>query len=122
MNVRDAVGSDTGAVADLLGTHQRAAERLVRDRHVRVAARGDEIAAVLAFEATDAVRVTRLAGERDALVELLASPVRFAESEGVVVEAFPDDERAEAALAAAGFERAGETDTGERYVTRTSGR
>jgi siroheme synthase len=122
MNVRDAVGSDTGAVADLLGTHQRAAERLVRDRHVRVAARGDEIAAVLAFEATDAVRVTRLAGERDALVELLASPVRFAESEGVAVEAFPDDERAEAALAAAGFERAGETDAGERYVTRTSGR
>jgi len=90
MDVRDAVGGDTEAVADLLGTSERAAGRLVRDRH--------------------------------ALVELLASPVRFADSEGVAVEAFPDGESAEAALAAAGFERAGETEAGPRYVTGTSGR
>ena len=122
MEVRDAVGSDAAAVADLLDLPGRAAERLLRDRHALVAVRESDVVAVLAFEVSDAVQVTRLAGERDALVELLGSPVRFAESEGVEVEAFPDDERAEAALAAAGFERAGETAAGTRYVTGTSGR
>ena len=87
MEVRDAVEDDTDAVVELTGLPSATARELLHDRSVRVATRGDGPIGVVVFDARPgAVHVTRLAGETDAMAQLLAEPVRFATREGMAVE------------------------------------
>jgi hypothetical protein len=145
LTTREATPADAATVASILDVDRRAAERLCRDRAVRIAVEsgGDEPAeprsdrtrtgsgnerdegtdgdpdpdpdpnarAVLAYEVrSDAVHVARLAGSNRGVEALLAEPERFADAEGLPVEAVTPaaDEDTRSALATAGFEEVGE--------------
>lgn len=133
MEVRDAVEDDAGALADLAGLPEPAVAQLVHDRTVRVAdggdsggdgeggggdsdgGGGDAVRGFVAFDAArDAVHVTQLAGDADAVSRLLDEPARFAEREGMPVEVLvPESETAVvAAVEDYGFEERG---TGPRF-------
>ena len=121
MEVRDAVEGDADALAEHVGLPSSAVAQVVHDRTVRVACevgapegretsdsraeseanREDErVSGFVAFDAgTDVVHITQLAGDADAVARLLDEPVRFAEHEGMVVEAVvpaSDDDLADA--------------------------
>lgn len=167
LTTREATPADTGVVASILGLDRRAAERLCRDRAVRIAvesepderepasegsgprrggtdrdgteseagsrANGDgrdesdeagsdpNARAVLAYEVRpDAVHVAHLGGSDRGVEALLAEPERFADTEGLPVEAVVPaaDEGTRRRLAAAGFEETGDGPTfeGDRTV------
>lgn len=126
MEVRDAVEADASALAECGGLPASAAAQLVHDRTVRVVVEdGDDedetVRGFVAFDAaTDAVHVTQLAGDRDAVARLLDEPARFAEREGMPVEVLlPASEDALAdAVAAYGFADAGDGPRFEGEATR----
>lgn len=117
MYVRDAVDEDVPAMADLADLPRAAAERLLRERRVRVAVEDAEDDAeteadgtVVGFAAYDtyngAIHVTRLAGDEDAFDELLEEPRSLARSEDVPVEVVvpESDEETRRAVETLGFE------------------
>lgn len=111
VTVREADPEDVDAIADVTGVPTRAAERLLRERAVRVAEHDESVVGVLAYDADgDAVHVTRLAGDADAAAALLEDPVAFARAENLPVEVVvPESESgALAAVTSAGFERTGD--------------
>lgn len=125
MEVRDAVEADASALAECGDLPASAAAQLVHDRTVRVVVEdGDEdetVRGFVAFDAaTDAVHVTQLAGDRDAVARLLDEPARFAEREGMPVEVLlPASEDALAdAVAAYGFADSGDGPRFEGEATR----
>jgi hypothetical protein len=109
MNVRDATSDDEAALGALADGDVDPA-RLVRDRTVRVAETDDGVVGFVAFDAyRDAVHVTRLDGDPEAVETLLGEPCSFAASECVPVEAVlldPEDAIQET-LSRAGFEDVG---------------
>jgi len=109
--VRDATDEDVAAVERLAAVPRAAAERLVRERRVRVADDDGETVGLVAYEADrNAVHVTHLAGDAAAAAALLDEPVSFARAEGLPVEAVvPESEDgALDAVTAAGFESVGD--------------
>ncbi|SDY70570.1 hypothetical protein [Halopenitus persicus] len=122
MRVRDAVEADAQAIAALSGQPVDATREVVHDRSVRVAVPGeedvdadagpdlDEPIAYVAFDARRGrVHLTGFAGEEAALRRLLEEPARFADREGMAVEAIVDrdDEARRSIVEAAGFEDVG---------------
>ncbi|MEE6210678.1 hypothetical protein U3A55_10980 [Salarchaeum sp. III] len=110
MHVREAVETDINAISGLLGEPAGVAARLLRERTVSVAVRDETVVGVVAFEvAGDVVHVTRLAGERDAMEELLDEPLGFAENEGLPVELLAEESNDGVAFAVEtkGFENVG---------------
>lgn len=86
MRVRDAIDEDAEVLATLT-KNDVDADRLIRDRTVQVAETDTGIIGFLAFDTWhDTVHVTRLAGEPDAVRELLGTPCSFAECESLPVE------------------------------------
>lgn len=86
------------------------ADRLIRDRTVRVAETDAGVVGFLAFDTwRGSVHVTRLAGDADAIDELLDSPCSFAERESLPVEVvlLNDDESLRDVVVGAGFEEVG---------------
>lgn len=115
MEVRDAVETDADALADRADLPTSAVSQLVHDRTVRVVEVDDEIGGFVAYDAaTDAVHVTQLAGDPDAVARLLDEPARFADREGMPVEVLVPESEASVieAVEAYGFEEAG---TGPRF-------
>jgi hypothetical protein len=118
MHTRDATDEDADAVA-ALADGDVDAERLIRDRSVRVAERdgdggdadGDpDLAGFVAFDAwRGTVHVTRFGGNLDAVRALLDAPREFARREGVPLEVVvPEGEdAARETLDAEGFEHVG---------------
>jgi len=86
MQIRDAIEDDAEPIGVLTETSTEAAHRLIRERTVRVA-EADEVAGVVAFDATtDEVLITQLCGEQRAQTQLLEEPVNFARGESMAVE------------------------------------
>jgi hypothetical protein len=111
MHGRDATAEDAEGVAALAGGDVDA-ERLIRDRSVRVADTedGEGLAAFVAFDAwRGTVHVTRFGGDLDAVRELLDAPREFARRESLPLELVvpASDDAARDALEAEGFEDAG---------------
>ncbi|WP_232703296.1 hypothetical protein [Halobacterium wangiae] len=110
MNVRDATDDDAESLV-ALASDDIDAERLIRDRTVRVAETDDGVAGFVAFDTwRGAVHVTRFDGESDVVGELLSEPRSFAAGESLPVEVVvPDgDEAFHEVLVDAGFEDEGE--------------
>jgi hypothetical protein len=110
MELRDAVEADAERLSSLTDTPHDVMRNLVHDRTVRVAEREGEIAGFVSFDAREGtVHVTQLKGEADVYIDLLEEPVRFARSEGMVVELLAPDTESDTreAADAAGFEHAG---------------
>ncbi|WP_435099222.1 hypothetical protein [Halarchaeum sp. P4] len=110
VTVREADPEDVDAIADVAGVPTRAAERLLRERAVRVAERDEAVVGVLAYDAdADAVHVTRLVGDTDAAAALLEEPIAFARAENLTVEVVVPESESGAldAVTSAGFEAAG---------------
>ncbi|AHG05041.1 hypothetical protein HALDL1_16675 [Halobacterium sp. DL1] len=110
MNVRDATDDDADALA-ALAAEEMDAERLIRDRTVRVAETDDGLAGFVAFDTwRGAVHVTRFDGEPDAVGELLGEPRAFAAGESLPVEVVVPggDDAFHEVLVDAGFEDDGE--------------
>ena len=115
MQIRDAHEDDASAIADL-ATGDIDPGHLLRNRVVRVAidasgtpdgtAEEAVIAGFLAFDAqTDAIHVTRIGGEDDAVRALLDDVIRYASRERLPVEAVvPVDGSTAVALETKGFE------------------
>jgi hypothetical protein len=109
MHVRDATADDADAVTRLAATDVDA-DRLVRDRTVRVACVDDEVVGFLAYDTwRGAVHVTRFGGDGDAVAELLAAPREFATRESLPVEmVVPEsDDGVAGLLTEEGFEETG---------------
>jgi len=109
MHVRDATADDADAVTRLAATDVDA-DRLVRDRTVRVACVDEEVVGFLAYDTwRGAVHVTRFGGAEDAVDDLLRAPRQFASRESLPLEmVVPESDDAVAALLAdEGFEEAG---------------
>ncbi|GAA0649852.1 hypothetical protein [Salarchaeum japonicum] len=122
MHVREAVEADTDAISSLLDAPAGVASRLLRERTVSVAVRDETVVGVVAYEADgDAVHVTRLAGERDAMARLLNEPIEFAEHEGLPVELLVEESKAgvEFAVETKGFENVGQ---GPRFAGEETAR
>ena|SRR6056297_3462104 len=87
MHVRDATAEDADAVTQLASADVDA-DRLVRDRSVRVAVDGnDDVVGFLAYDTwRGSVHVTRFGGDEDTVDELLAAPRQFASRESLPVE------------------------------------
>lgn len=86
MRVRDAVDEDAEMLVTLTDDEVDA-DRLIRDRAVQVAETDAGVVGFLAFDTwRGAVHVTRLAGDPDAVRELLSAPCAFAERESLPVE------------------------------------
>jgi hypothetical protein len=104
MEVRDAVESDAGRLASLTATPRDVMRNLVHDRTVRVAQADEEIRGFVSYDAREqTVHVTQLDGDAEVYEDLLAEPIRFAQSEQMAVELLaPENESAvhEAAQAA----------------------
>jgi hypothetical protein len=125
MEVRDAVEADADALSAIADVPADVIRNLIHDRTVRVAQRdattagpntdtADEedrdVAGFVSFDVRDGtVHVTQLAGTATACERLLAEPVRFATSEGMIVEllAIAEDDAIHEAAEAAGFDRRG---------------
>ncbi|AAG20471.1 MULTISPECIES: hypothetical protein [Halobacterium] len=114
MHVRDATAGDTAAVAGLAAADIDAA-RLIRDRTVQVAVADDgddeDVIGFLSYETgRDAVHITRIAGDAEAVEALLDPPQTFATRETLPVEVVRPANGTDditAALVAASFESAG---------------
>lgn len=109
MHVRDALDDDTDALVALTDEDVDA-DRLIRDRTVRVAETDDEVVGFLAFDTwRGAVHVTRLAGDPDAVEVLLGDPCEFAARESLPVEVvlLERDDALRDAVADAGFDEVG---------------
>jgi len=87
MHVRDATAEDAAAVTELASADVDA-DRLVRDRSVRVAVDGnDEVVGFLAYDTwRGSVHVTRFGGDEDAVDDLLGAPRQFASRESLPLE------------------------------------
>jgi len=87
MHVRDATAEDADAVTQLASADVDA-DRLVRDRSVRVAVDGnDDVVGFLAYDTwRGSVHVTRFGGDEDAVDDLLAAPRQFASRESLPLE------------------------------------
>jgi len=136
MYVRDAVESDAHALTRHADLPVDAVTQLIHHRTVRVAERDEAVAddgesagaapdvgtgpeegtppeAVLGFVAFDAhegtIHITKLAGDREVVTRLLDEPTRYAEKEGMPVEAIVAESEADvaAAVEAFGFEAVG---------------
>jgi len=112
MEVRDAIESDTGRLAELTASPVDVMRNLVHDRTVRVAIEGEdeEIVGFVSFDARrDAVHVTQLEGTTEACTRLLAEPIGFARSEAMTVEVLLPDSRTDVrgVLEKEGFEEDG---------------
>lgn len=135
MHVRDALEADADALAAIADSPTDVMRNLVHDRTVRVAedsthdpnadvGNGDSQYAgsnpedLLGFVSFDAkgntVHITQIDGTDDACLELLAEPVRFAESESMSVELLvsPDARAVKNAADELGFRNCG---TGPRF-------
>ncbi|WP_188883338.1 hypothetical protein [Halarchaeum grantii] len=122
VTVRDAAPSDVDAVADLVGVPSRAAERLLRERAVLLAERDGDATGALAYDAdADAVHVTRLVGDAEAVAALLEEPIAFARAETIPVEVVVPASASGAldAVANAGFEDVGD---GPRFAGERTAR
>lgn len=109
MRVRDAVDEDADVLVTLTDGDVDA-DRLIRDRTVQVAETDSGVVGFLAFDTwRDAVHVTRLAGEPDAVEELLGTPCLFAERESLPVEVvlLDTDESLHDVVVGAGFDEVG---------------
>ncbi|MFC7167193.1 hypothetical protein [Halospeciosus flavus] len=109
MYVRDAVDEDAPAMADLADLPRAAADRLLRERRVRVAAEDadDEIVGFAAYDTYNgAIHVTRLAGDEASFDDLLDEPRGLARSEDLPVEVVvpESDEETRRAVETLGFE------------------
>lgn len=130
MEIRDAHEGDAAVIADL-AAGDIDPRHLVRERVVRVATDSSDpteersedggIAGFLAFDArTDAIHVTRIGGSDDAVGGLLADAIRYANREGLPVEAVvPVDGSTAVALETKGFDRVG---SGPRFEGRETAR
>jgi len=125
MQIRDAVEADAEAIAAMSDAPVDVVRNLVHDRTVRVAAAdnaraadpnvdaGGAGASLLGFVSFDAaestVHVTQFGGQRDACIELLGEPVRFATAEGMSVELLIEAGNDESSTVAtdAGFTKVG---------------
>jgi len=111
VTVRDARPDDADAVSDLGDVPRGVAERLLRERRVRVAADGERLVGFLAYDVTPAaLHLTWLAGECETVAALLEEPIAFARAEAVPVEAVVPVAESGAldAVANAGFESVGD--------------
>jgi hypothetical protein len=110
MHVRDATAEDADAVTALAGADLDA-DRLVRDRSVRIAVDGnDEVVGFLAYDTwRGAVHVTRFGGDEDVVDDLLGAPRQFASRESLPLEMVvpASDDAVAGRLEAEGFEEAG---------------
>jgi hypothetical protein len=110
MHVRDATAEDTDEVARLASADVDA-DRLVRDRSVRVAVdANDDVVGFLAYDTwRGSVHVTRFGGDEDAVGDLLAAPRQFASRESLPLEmVVPEsDDDVAGLLEAEGFEETG---------------
>lgn len=110
MHVRDATAEDADAVV-ALASAEVDADRLVRDRTVRVAVDdNDDVVGFLAYDTwRGSVHVTRFAGDEDAVGDLLREPRQFASRESLPVEMVvrERDDVVAALLEAEGFEETG---------------
>lgn len=121
MNVRDATSDDEAALGNIADGGVDPA-RLVRDRTVRVAETDNGITGFVAFDASrDAVHVTRLDGDPEAVEVLVSEPCSFAAHERIPVEAvvLDPEEPIRETLVEAGFEDVG---AGPRFDGRDSRR
>jgi len=126
MEIRDARQDDSAAIVEL-STGDIDPSHLLRERMVRVAVgppetadvTGNEssVAGFLAFDVRpDAVHVTRIGGDREAVLDLLDDAIGFANREGLPVEAVvPTGGDSAAALEAKGFSERG---AGPRFQGR----
>lgn len=130
MQIRDAWEGDESAIADL-ATGDIDPRHLVRERVVRVATDASEsdgdsategaLAGFLAFDASpEALHVTRIGGDGDAVRLLLDDAIRYAEREDLAVEAVvPVGGSTAVALETRGFERVG---SGPRFEGQETAR
>jgi len=110
MEIRDAVESDAGRLAELTDAPADVMRNLVHDRTVRVGEEDDDIVGFVSYDAREkTVHVTQLEGTPEVCNRLLDEPVRFARGEGMAVELLvPEpDEDAQTAADSAGFDRVG---------------
>lgn len=110
MDVGDAVEADAERLAELTGAPTDVMRNLVHDRTVRVALEDDEIVGFVSFDAReDTVHVTQIEGTTAACERLLAEPISFAETEGMVVELLAAESNEDLRTAAdrAGFREVG---------------
>lgn len=118
MHIRDGREDDASAIRELAAGDVDP-HHLLRERTVRVAVpdgsadgtsvEGDAVSGFLAYDARpDAVYVTRVGGDGDAVDELLGDAMRFAAHESLPVEAVvPEGGGAATALETRGFEDVG---------------
>lgn len=110
MHVRDATAEDADVVTQLASTDVDA-DRLVRDRTVRVAEDGnDEVVGFLAYDTwRGSVHVTRFGGDEEAVDDLLGAPRQFASRESLPLEmVVPEsDDTVARLLEEEGFEETG---------------
>ncbi|WP_247005453.1 hypothetical protein [Halorientalis litorea] len=110
MEIRDAVESDAGRLAELTDAPADVMRNLVHDRTVRVGEEDDDIVGFVSYDAREkTVHVTQIEGTPEVCNRLLDEPVRFARGEGMAVELLvPEpDEDAQTAADSAGFDRVG---------------
>ncbi len=122
MDVRDAVEADAERLAALADAPQDVMRNLVHDRTVRVAERDAEILGFVSYDAREGtVHVTQMEGDTDVVSHLLQEPIRFARSEGMVVEVLVTEDRSDLPDAAldAGFDAVGE---GPRFAGQATKR
>jgi hypothetical protein len=121
MDIRDAVESDAGRLAELTDAPRDVMRNLIHDRTVRVATDDEEIVGFVSFDArAETVHVTQLEGTPDACQRLLEEPTGFARREGMAVELLvPDSDGDDVrdAIDDAGFDREGTGPTFEGTPT-----
>lgn len=111
MGLREAVESDAKRIAGLTDAPRDVMRNLIHDRTVRVVDDEGEICGFVSYDARKGtVYITQLEGEPDSYDELMAEPIRFAQSEGMAVELLVERDRPEVAAAA---EAAGFVSTGD---------
>ncbi|MCU4717412.1 GNAT family N-acetyltransferase [Halapricum hydrolyticum] len=110
MEVRDAVESDAGRLAELTDAPGDVMRNLIHDRTVRVAENDDEIVGFVSFDARErTVHVTQIEGSSEACTQLLDEPMGFAAGENMAVELLvpESNDTVRRAVEGAGFERDG---------------
>jgi hypothetical protein len=111
MEMRDAIEADAGRLASLTDAPRDVMRNLVHDRTVRVIEDEGDIRGFVSYDAREqTVYVTQLEGDDDDVyAELLAEPVRFAQTEQMAVELLvPETESGiREAASAAGFRQTG---------------
>jgi hypothetical protein len=110
MELRDAIEADAGRLASLTDTPRDVMRNLVHDRTVRVVEGDGGIQGFVSYDAREqTVYITQLEGEEGVFQELLAEPLRFAQTEEMAVELLVPETESEIrdAATAAGFEQTG---------------